>query len=86
MALSKQVKGSDLVSEVPRIDPNEPNYDQSTYSGRAKHFFEVTNPLTVFLSRKKLFHAKDLLDQYKYVHAELFSTDYCIGKKAFYFS
>ena len=66
MALSKYVKGTDLVSEVQRIDPNEPNHDQSTYAGRAKHFFEVTNPFTVFLSKKKLFQAKELLDQYKY--------------------
>jgi len=66
MSLSKEVKGSDLVSEVPRIDPIAPNYDQSTYIGRVKHFFEITNPFTVFLSKKKLLQAKELLDQYKY--------------------
>ena len=65
MELNKYVKGSDLVSEVQRIDTNAPNYDQSTYSGRAMHFFEVTNPFTVFLSKKKLFQAKELLEQYK---------------------
>lgn len=65
MALSKAVKGNDLVSQVPKIDLNSPNYDQSTYFGRVKHFFEVTNPATVFLSKKKLFQAKDLLEQYK---------------------
>ena len=65
MALSKAVKGTDLVSEVPKIDLSTPNYDQSTYLGRAKHFFEVTNPATILLSRKKLFQAKELLEQYK---------------------
>ena len=67
MALSKMVKGTDLVSEVPKIDLNTPNYDQSSYLGRAKHFFEVTNPATILLSKKKLFQAKELLEQYKYV-------------------
>ena len=65
MALSKEVKGTDLVSEVPKIDLNTPNYDQSTYFGRAKHFLEVTNPATALLSKRKLYQAKELLEQYK---------------------
>lgn len=65
MALSKEVKGTDLVSEVPKIDLNTPNYDQSTYLGRAKHFLEVTNPATILLSKQKLYQAKELLEQYK---------------------
>ena len=64
MVLSK-VKGTDLVSKVPKIELNSPNFDQSTYLGRARHFLEVTNPATVLLSKKKLYQAKELLEQYK---------------------
>lgn len=58
-------RGTDLVSEVPKIDLNTPAYDQSTYIGRAKHFFEVTNPATILLSKRQLYQAKELLEQYK---------------------
>jgi len=78
MALSKTVKGTDLVSEVPKIDLNTPNYDQSSYLGRAKHFFEVTNPATILLSKKKLFQAKELLEQYKYVSIEMTTSMHII--------
>ena len=59
------MKGTDLVSEVPKIDLDTPNYDQSAYLGRAKHFLEVTNPATILLSKQKLYQAKELLEQYK---------------------
>lgn len=48
-----------------RIDLNKPRYDQSTFSGRAKHFFIVTNPLNLFASSDELDKAKILVQQYR---------------------
>lgn len=59
------VSGNTRVSEAPRIDLSKPRYDQSTYIGRATHFFEVTDPRNVLLSNKQLYKAKELLQLYK---------------------
>jgi len=60
-----EVSGQTRVSEAPRIDLNKPRYDQSTYIGRATHFFEVTDPRNVLLTNKQLYKAKELLELYK---------------------
>ena len=36
----------------------EPRYDQSTYTGRLQHFFDITNPLNLFNSQETLEKAK----------------------------
>lgn len=59
------VSGNTRVSEAPRIDLSKPRYDQSTYTGRAKHFLEVTDPRNVLLTNKQLYKAKELLELYK---------------------
>jgi len=48
-----------------RINIEEPRYDQSTYSGRAKHFFITTNPLNLFASGKALDDAKNVVERYR---------------------
>ncbi|KAK2187661.1 hypothetical protein NP493_158g03019 [Ridgeia piscesae] len=48
-----------------RIDLDKPRYDQSTFSGRAKHFFIITNPLNLFASSGKLEEAKKLVQLYR---------------------
>ncbi|XP_038045328.1 sideroflexin-1-like [Patiria miniata] len=48
-----------------KLNLNEPKWDQSTYLGRAKHFFTVTNPLNVFLTNLELDEAKNTVEAYK---------------------
>jgi len=48
-----------------RLDLTQPRYDQSTYIGRAKHMFEVTDPRTILASDKELDAARDLVVAYK---------------------
>ncbi|KAL4231603.1 Sideroflexin-1 [Mactra antiquata] len=67
---SPEVKFQDLAAQsmtntMPRINLDEPRYDQSTFSGRAKHFFITTNPLNVFASSKKLDEAKNIVEKYR---------------------
>lgn len=56
-----------MTSEVsrPRINLNEPRYDQSTFNGRAKHFFITTNPLNIFATSRQLEEAKDIVEKYR---------------------
>ena len=49
------------------IDLSSPKWDQSTYIGRAKHFFAATNPLNVFATSAELQTAKDVVEQHKKV-------------------
>ncbi|RYG64422.1 hypothetical protein EON64_14035 [archaeon] len=48
-----------------RIDLDRPRYDQSTFEGRAKHFFLTTNPLNVLASDEDLQRAKDIVEAYR---------------------
>ncbi|EDO48679.1 predicted protein [Nematostella vectensis] len=48
-----------------RIDLDKPRYDQSTYMGRAKHFFTVTDPRNILRSAKELEESKQLLIKYR---------------------
>ena len=48
-----------------RIDLNSPRHDQSTFEGRARHFFTTTNPLNVLASDEQLEKAKRLVEDYR---------------------
>ncbi len=48
-----------------RLNLDLPRWDQSTYWGRARHFFASTNPLNLLCSPGKLDWAKDVVVRYK---------------------
>ena len=48
-----------------RLDLESPRYDQSTFDGRAKHFFATTNPLNVLASDSDLEKAKIIVESYR---------------------
>ena len=50
---------------LPVVDLSKPRYDQTTYVGRAKHFFETANPKNVFVSSKRLEEAAKMIRAYK---------------------
>nr|XP_054765652.1 sideroflexin-1-like [Lytechinus pictus] len=57
--------GMMMESAGPRLNLDEPMFDQNLYTGRAKHFFMVTNPLNVLLSSAQLDEAKKLVQLYR---------------------
>ena len=54
-------------SAVSKIDLSRPRYDQNTFGGRLRHFFQTVNPLNIFVSSRKLEEAAELVKQHKYV-------------------
>ena len=63
-AASRDPTKSSPPSLFPMVDLSKPRYDQTTYMGRAKHFFETANPLNVFVSGKRLEEAARLIRSY----------------------
>ncbi|CAO4383887.1 unnamed protein product [Caenorhabditis nigoni] len=57
---------SELVKTlVLRPDISKPKWDQSTFEGRAKHFFAITNPLNLFYGGNQLDDFKKIVDEYR---------------------
>lgn len=54
-----------MFSSDTMINLDKPRYDQSTYIGRAKHFFLLTNPLNVFASEAQLDEAKRIVQEFR---------------------
>ncbi|XP_034114024.2 sideroflexin-1-3-like [Drosophila albomicans] len=48
-----------------KVDIDKPKYDQSTYWGRCKHFFLLTNPANLLTSSSQLDEAKDTVEKYR---------------------
>ena len=48
-----------------RLNIDVPRYDQSTYWGRASHFFSTTNPLNLFATPTALKQAGDVVNRYR---------------------
>ncbi|XP_064616341.1 sideroflexin-2-like [Liolophura sinensis] len=48
-----------------RIDLDSPRWDQSTFAGRLRHFFWMTDPRTALVSTSRLYEARDLVLKYK---------------------
>ena len=61
------------------IDLSSPKSDQSTYIGRAKHFFKAANPLNDFATSAELQSAKDIVEQHKKVHIINLLISYNLG-------
>ena len=51
-----------------KVNIEEPRWDQSTYLGRAQHFFTTANPLNVFATPSQLDHANDIVSKYRKVN------------------
>ena len=49
----------------PKFNLGAPRFDQTTYWGRAQHFFSTTNPLNCLANNAQLDAAKDTVDKYK---------------------
>lgn len=47
------------------INLKEPRWDQSTFMGRAKHFFMITDPRNVLLSSETLEEARVIVENYR---------------------
>ena len=63
------------------IDLSSPKWDQSTYIGRAKHFFKAANPLNVFATSAELQTAKDIVEQHKKVYIINFVNSNNLGNQ-----
>jgi len=58
-----------------RLDLDKPKWVQDTFSGRAKHFFTVTDPRNLIASSAKLEAAKELVHLYRIGKEPLGTTD-----------
>ena len=63
--INNMAEGRSENSLSPQIDLRKSRYNQLTYFGRARHFFEVTDPRNVLASSAKLEEARDLVTAHR---------------------
>ncbi|OXA57960.1 sideroflexin-1 [Folsomia candida] len=51
--------------EIKQINLDQPRFDQSTYFGRCRHFFNTTNPLNILCTGSELASAKDIVTKHR---------------------
>lgn len=56
------------------FDIDVPRWDQTTFVGRLKHFFNITDPLTALLPDARLDEAKALVDSCRWEDVSVLST------------
>nr|XP_004659449.2 sideroflexin-2 [Jaculus jaculus] len=52
-----------MASDSSSFNIDAPRWDQSTFRGRLKHFFNVTDPRTAFVSEQELAWAKEMVEK-----------------------
>ncbi|XP_075365806.1 sideroflexin-1 isoform X3 [Mycteria americana] len=62
-----------MSADIPlNINIKEPRWDQSTFVGRASHFFTVTDPRNILLSDTQLENARKIVHDYRTTPAVVF--------------